>query len=160
LRRAQARDSLPGRRGALAARHEQFPGYGDGRGARQRLRKAPDDGGRAPGRVDGLDEIDRLAGVRAGDGLAAERVDLPVQGGHGRVAHRHWQRGDSRVGPAAGGRDHPRVWLASVVAADKVGRGADGDGLGVGARRGKGTEAGGAAPASERECLDRPDRGR
>ena len=145
---------------ALAAGDEQFPVHGDRRGARQCLGQVADDRRGAPGRVDGLDDADRRPGVRSGDGLAAERVDAPAQGGDRRVSHRNRQRGDDSVGLAVRGRHHRRVGLASVKAAHDVRRGPDGGGLGIGARRGQVPDVGRSATTGQRERLDRADTGR
>ena len=119
-----------------------------------------DDRRGAPGRVDGLDDADRRPGMRSGDGLAAERVDTPAQGGDRRVSHRNWQRGDGSVGPAVGGRLHRRVRPGSVKAAHDVRRGPDGGGLGIGAWHGQVADVGGGTAAGQRERLDRADTGR
>ena len=43
----------------------------------KRLGKMADDGRRVPGWVDHLDDVNRCAGLRAADGLAAENEDPP-----------------------------------------------------------------------------------
>jgi len=99
--------------------------------------KIADDGRRAPGGVDGLDDVHRCASMGTSDGLAAEDEDLPPQRGDSRVTHRYRQRGDRRERPAVGGGQHRGVGPVSVVAAHDICGAADGDRRGIGAWRGQ-----------------------
>ena len=152
--------------GAVAAGHEQLPAHGRRGGTGQRLGQMADNGRGVPGRVDGLDDVHRRAGVWTGDGLAAEHEDLPPERGDRRVAHRYRQRGDLGEGAAVGGGQHRGVRAGSVIAAHHVRDRADSDRHRVRTRRrhrpggGGGRGARTAAQAAERERLHRGDSGR
>ena len=117
-----------------------------------------------PGWVDHLDGVNRCAGLRAADGLAAEDEDPPSQRGDSRVAHWYPECGDRRERAAVRGGQHRGVRMGSVVASHDVCGGADGNRRGVGTRRGhrSGSDGGHgrSVPAGKGERLDRWHSGR